>query len=52
MSHSDRLATERLCVGATNVAREAALAFLDADENNDDWGWYVENDADHPGTRR
>ena len=35
MNHSERLANERSTVKSTNIAREAALAFLDADENND-----------------
>ena len=34
-SKKEQLVTDRLCAGATNVAREAALAFLDADANND-----------------
>jgi hypothetical protein len=39
-SHSARLQTERETAKATNIAREAALAFVEADANGDgilDW---------------
>jgi hypothetical protein len=38
--------------GSSETDLETDDSHEDADENNDDWGWYVENDADHPGTRR
>ena len=34
-SHTDRMQIDRAAASATNVAREAAMAFLDADVNND-----------------
>ena len=40
VSHSERLKAERDAAKAANVAREAALAFLEADANGDgvlDW---------------